>query len=285
MGPLPAAHPSMRNPVRAGAVWGGQTKSHRADAHAGNHARRKALEVPRRMNYPERCAGSRASNISSRRRAPRPDPRLRARGLRASGLPRDVHRRHLRTSADRSRHAVPVLHGQARGPRCPDRAHRGPHHRGRPALAPVRVAPWRGVDRGTQRRIRRRALSTAHGGRVCRCRYREPDPAMARGTGFAREALARIDAQVVSVIAADLRTAVELGVAWACDPTCRVMPRTRTSSDQTKLPPQSIELCSRTPSARQESQPNPPSAVVSVKLWKSDRRLTRVVDLLFHHRG
>ena len=25
--------------------------------------------------------------------------------------------------------------------------------------------------------------------------------------------------------------------------------------------------------------------VVSVKLWKSDRRLTRVVDLLFHHRG
>ena len=83
---------------------------------------------------------------------------------------------------------------------------------------------------------------------------------MARGTGFAREALARIDAQVVSVIAADLRTAVELGVAWACDPTCRVMPRTRTSSDQTKLPPQSIELCSRTPSARQESQPNPPSA-------------------------
>jgi AcrR family transcriptional regulator len=41
---------------------------------------------------------------------------------------------------------------------------------------------------------------------------------MARGTGFAREALARIDAQVVSVIAADLRTAVERGVVRAFDP-------------------------------------------------------------------
>ena len=41
---------------------------------------------------------------------------------------------------------------------------------------------------------------------------------MARGTGFAREALARIDAQVVSVIAADVRTAVELGVVRASDP-------------------------------------------------------------------
>jgi hypothetical protein len=41
---------------------------------------------------------------------------------------------------------------------------------------------------------------------------------MARGTGFAREALARIDAQVVSVIAADVRAAVELGVVQAFDP-------------------------------------------------------------------
>jgi hypothetical protein len=41
---------------------------------------------------------------------------------------------------------------------------------------------------------------------------------MARGTGFAREALARIDEQVVSVIAADVHAAVELGVVRACDP-------------------------------------------------------------------
>jgi AcrR family transcriptional regulator len=41
---------------------------------------------------------------------------------------------------------------------------------------------------------------------------------MARGTGFAREALARIDAEVVSVIAADIRAAVELGVVRAFDP-------------------------------------------------------------------
>ena len=41
---------------------------------------------------------------------------------------------------------------------------------------------------------------------------------MARGTGFAREALARIAAQVVSVIAADVRAAVELGVVRAFDP-------------------------------------------------------------------
>jgi hypothetical protein len=41
---------------------------------------------------------------------------------------------------------------------------------------------------------------------------------MARGTGFAREALARIDAQVVSVIAADIRAAVELGVVRTFDP-------------------------------------------------------------------
>jgi len=41
---------------------------------------------------------------------------------------------------------------------------------------------------------------------------------MARGTGFAREALARIDAEVVSVIAADVRAAVELGVVRAFDP-------------------------------------------------------------------
>jgi TetR/AcrR family fatty acid metabolism transcriptional regulator len=41
---------------------------------------------------------------------------------------------------------------------------------------------------------------------------------MARGTGFAREALARIDAQVISVIAADVRAAVELGVVRASDP-------------------------------------------------------------------
>ena len=41
---------------------------------------------------------------------------------------------------------------------------------------------------------------------------------MARGTGFARAALARIDAQVISVIAADVRAAVELGVVRALDP-------------------------------------------------------------------
>jgi AcrR family transcriptional regulator len=41
---------------------------------------------------------------------------------------------------------------------------------------------------------------------------------MARGTGFAREALARIDAEVVSVIAADVRTAAELGVVRPFDP-------------------------------------------------------------------
>jgi hypothetical protein len=41
---------------------------------------------------------------------------------------------------------------------------------------------------------------------------------MARGTGFAREALARIDAQVVSVIAADVRAATEQGVVRAFDP-------------------------------------------------------------------
>jgi len=41
---------------------------------------------------------------------------------------------------------------------------------------------------------------------------------MARGTGFAREALARIDAEVVSVIAADVRAALELGVVRAFDP-------------------------------------------------------------------
>ena len=41
---------------------------------------------------------------------------------------------------------------------------------------------------------------------------------MARGTGFARDALARIDAQVVTVIAADVRAAVELGVVRAFDP-------------------------------------------------------------------
>jgi hypothetical protein len=41
---------------------------------------------------------------------------------------------------------------------------------------------------------------------------------MARGTGFAREALARIDAQVVSVIAADVRAAMEQGVVRAFDP-------------------------------------------------------------------
>jgi hypothetical protein len=36
---------------------------------------------------------------------------------------------------------------------------------------------------------------------------------MARSTGFAREALARIDAQVVSVIAADVRAAMDRRVA------------------------------------------------------------------------
>jgi TetR/AcrR family transcriptional regulator, fatty acid metabolism regulator protein len=41
---------------------------------------------------------------------------------------------------------------------------------------------------------------------------------MARGTGFARETLARIDAQVVSVIAADVRAAMEQGVVRAFDP-------------------------------------------------------------------
>ena len=41
---------------------------------------------------------------------------------------------------------------------------------------------------------------------------------MARGTGFARDALARIDAQVVTVIAADVRAAVELGVVQEFDP-------------------------------------------------------------------
>jgi TetR/AcrR family fatty acid metabolism transcriptional regulator len=41
---------------------------------------------------------------------------------------------------------------------------------------------------------------------------------MARGTGFAREALARIDAQVVRVIAADVRTAAERGVVRSFDP-------------------------------------------------------------------
>jgi TetR/AcrR family transcriptional regulator, fatty acid metabolism regulator protein len=41
---------------------------------------------------------------------------------------------------------------------------------------------------------------------------------MARGTGFAREALARIDAQVVSVIAADVRAAMEQGAVRAFDP-------------------------------------------------------------------
>jgi TetR/AcrR family fatty acid metabolism transcriptional regulator len=41
---------------------------------------------------------------------------------------------------------------------------------------------------------------------------------MARGTGFAREALARIDEQVVSVIAADVRAAMEQEVVRAFDP-------------------------------------------------------------------
>jgi hypothetical protein len=41
---------------------------------------------------------------------------------------------------------------------------------------------------------------------------------MARGTGFARETLARIDAQVVSVIAADVRAAMEQGAVRAFDP-------------------------------------------------------------------
>jgi TetR/AcrR family fatty acid metabolism transcriptional regulator len=53
--------------------------------------------------------------------------------------------------------------------------------------------------------------------------FADPDTAslilrMARGTGFASEALARIDAQVVSVIAADVRAAVELGVVRGFDP-------------------------------------------------------------------
>jgi TetR/AcrR family transcriptional regulator, fatty acid metabolism regulator protein len=41
---------------------------------------------------------------------------------------------------------------------------------------------------------------------------------MARGTGFARETLARIDAQVVSVIAADVRAAMDSGVVRPFDP-------------------------------------------------------------------
>jgi len=41
---------------------------------------------------------------------------------------------------------------------------------------------------------------------------------MARGTGFAREALAGIDAQVVRVIAADVRAAAEHGVVRSFDP-------------------------------------------------------------------
>ena len=41
---------------------------------------------------------------------------------------------------------------------------------------------------------------------------------MARGTGFAREALARIDTQVVSVIAADIRAAMDRGVVRPFDP-------------------------------------------------------------------
>jgi TetR/AcrR family transcriptional regulator, fatty acid metabolism regulator protein len=41
---------------------------------------------------------------------------------------------------------------------------------------------------------------------------------MARGTGFARETLARIDAQVVSVIAADVRAAMDRGVVRRFDP-------------------------------------------------------------------
>jgi TetR/AcrR family fatty acid metabolism transcriptional regulator len=40
---------------------------------------------------------------------------------------------------------------------------------------------------------------------------------MARGTGFARETLARIDAQVVRVIAADVRAAAERGVVRSFD--------------------------------------------------------------------
>jgi TetR/AcrR family transcriptional regulator, fatty acid metabolism regulator protein len=41
---------------------------------------------------------------------------------------------------------------------------------------------------------------------------------MARSTGFARETLGRIDAQVISVIAADIRAAMERGVVRAFDP-------------------------------------------------------------------
>jgi TetR/AcrR family transcriptional regulator, fatty acid metabolism regulator protein len=41
---------------------------------------------------------------------------------------------------------------------------------------------------------------------------------MARGTGFARETLARIDAQVVSVIAADVRAAMDRGLVRPFDP-------------------------------------------------------------------
>jgi AcrR family transcriptional regulator len=41
---------------------------------------------------------------------------------------------------------------------------------------------------------------------------------MARGTGFAREALSRIGAQVVQVIAADVRAAAERGVVGSFDP-------------------------------------------------------------------
>jgi TetR/AcrR family transcriptional regulator, fatty acid metabolism regulator protein len=41
---------------------------------------------------------------------------------------------------------------------------------------------------------------------------------MARGTGFAREGLARIDAQVIRLIAADVRVAVEGGVVRSFDP-------------------------------------------------------------------
>ena len=41
---------------------------------------------------------------------------------------------------------------------------------------------------------------------------------VARGTGFVRETLARIDAQGVNMIAADVRTAVELGVLRTFDP-------------------------------------------------------------------
>jgi AcrR family transcriptional regulator len=41
---------------------------------------------------------------------------------------------------------------------------------------------------------------------------------MARGSGFAREALARIDSQLISVIEADIRAATGLGVLRAFDP-------------------------------------------------------------------